>query len=60
MEEITLADLMEKKQAMSFESAQEEGTEELEGKLAQLTPEERREADSIREQIDVRDSQMLM
>ena len=34
MEEITLADLMEKKQAMSFESAQEEGTEELEGKLA--------------------------
>ena len=31
MEEITLADLMEKKQAMSFESAQEEGTEELEG-----------------------------
>ena len=49
-----------KKQAMSFESAQEEGTEELEGKLAQLTPEERREADSIREQIDVRDSQMLM
>ena len=42
MAEITLADLMEKKQAMSFEAAQEEGTEELEGKLAQLTPEERR------------------
>ena len=60
MAEITLADLMEKKQTMSFEAAQEEGTEELEGKLAQLTPEERREADSIREQIDVRDSQMLM
>ena len=60
MAEITLADLMEKKQAMSFEAAQEEGTEELEGKLAQLTPEERREADSIKEQIDVRDSQMLM
>ena len=60
MAEITLADLMEKKREMSLEAAQEEGTEELEGKLAQLTPEERREADSIKEQIDVRDSQMLM
>lgn len=60
MAEITLADLMEKKQTMSFKAAQEEGTEELEGRLAQLTPEERREVDSIREQIDVRDSQMLM
>ena len=30
MAEITLADLMEKNQTMSFEAAQEEGTEELE------------------------------
>ena len=48
MPEITLADLVKS------------SSEELNSQLAVLTPDERRQVDELKEQIDVRDSQMLM
>ena len=61
MAEITLADLMQNSNMKTeTEVSPAESAEALSVRLAALTPEERREADALRETIDMRDSQMLM
>ena len=60
MPEITLADLVRSSSVQTVPEAPATAAEELNDQLAVLTPEERRQADKLKEQIDVRDSQMLM
>ena len=60
MPEITLADLVRSSSVQTVPEAPATAAEELNDQLAVLTPEERRQADELKEQIDVRDSQMLM
>lgn len=60
MPEITLADLVRSSSVQTAPEAPTAAAEELNEQLAILTPEERRQADELKEQIDVRDSQMLM
>ena len=64
MAEITLADLMRtgtgSPAALRPEAADGTSAEELSRKLSALSPEDRALADEIKEQIDVRDSQMVM
>ena len=59
MSEITLSDLI-KTSSAAAEVPSETTPEEISAQISVLTPEERRQADEIREQIDVRDSQMVM
>ena len=59
MSEITLSDLI-KTSSAAAEVPSETTPEEISAQISVLTPEERRQADEIREQIDVRDSQMIM
>ncbi len=59
MSEITLSDLI-KTSSAAAEVLSETTPEEISAQISVLTPEERRQADEIREQIDVRDSQMVM
>ena len=59
MPEITLADLVKSSSVQTAPEAPA-AAEELNEQLAVLTPEERRQVDELKEQIDVRDSQMLM
>ena len=59
MPEITLADLVKSSSVQTAPEAPA-AAEELNEQLAVLTPEERRLVDELKEQIDVRDSQMLM
>ena len=59
MSEITLSDLI-KTSSAAAEVPSEPTPEEISAQISVLTPEERRQADEIREQIDVRDSQMVM
>lgn len=59
MSEITLSDLI-KTSSAAAEVPSETTPEEISAQISVLTPEERRQADGIREQIDVRDSQMVM
>ena len=59
MSEITLSDLI-KTSSTAAEVPSETTPEEISAQISVLTPEERRQADEIREQIDVRDSQMVM
>ena len=59
MSEITLSDLITTSSAAA-EVPSETTPEEISAQISVLTPEERRQADEIREQIDVRDSQMVM
>ena len=59
MSEITLSDLI-KTSSAAAEVSSETTPEEISAQISVLTPEERRQADEIREQIDVRDSQMVM
>lgn len=59
MSEITLSDLI-KTSSATAEVPSETTPEEISAQISVLTPEERRQADEIREQIDVRDSQMVM
>ena len=60
MPEITLADLVKSSSVQTAPEAPATAAEELNDQLSVLTPEERRQADELKEQIDVRDSQMLM
>lgn len=60
MPEITLADLVKSSSVQTAPEAPATVAEELNDQLSVLTPEERRQADELKEQIDVRDSQMLM
>lgn len=61
MAEITLADLMkDSSMKTEAESTGSESAEALSVRLAVLTPEERREADALKESINMQDSQMLM
>ena len=64
MAEITLADLMRtgtgSPAALRPDAAEGTSAEELSRKLSALSPEDRALADEIKEQIDVRDSQMVM
>ena len=59
MSEIQLSDLI-KTSSAAAEVPSETTPEEISAQISVLTPEERRQADEIREQIDVRDSQMIM
>ena len=59
MSEITLSDLI-KTSSAAAEVPSETTPEEISAQISVLTPEERRQADEIREQLDVRDSQMVM
>ena len=59
MSEITLSDLI-KTSSAAAEVPSETTPEEISAQISVLTPEERRQADEIRKQIDVRDSQMVM
>lgn len=59
MSETTLSDLI-KTSSAAAEVPSETTPEEISAQISVLTPEERRQADEIREQIDVRDSQMVM
>ena len=61
MPEITLADLV-KTSAAAAPAVQtpKAAAEELNTRITVLTPEERKQVDDLKEQIDVRDSQMLM
>ena len=59
MSEITLSVLI-KTSSAAAEVPSETTPEEISAQISVLTPEERRQADEIREQIDVRDSQMVM
>lgn len=59
MSEITLSDLI-KTSSAAAEVPSETTPEEISAQISVLTPEERRQADEIREQTDVRDSQMVM
>ena len=59
MSEITLSDLI-KTSSAAAEVPSETTPEEISAQISVLTLEERRQADEIREQIDVRDSQMVM
>lgn len=59
MSEITLSDLI-KTSSAAAEVSSETTPEEISAQISVLTPEERRQADEIRKQIDVRDSQMVM
>lgn len=59
MSEITLSDLI-KTSSAAAEVPSETTPEEISAQISVLTPEERRQSDEIREQIDVRDSQMVM
>ena len=59
MSEITLSDLI-KTSSAAAEVPSDTTPEEISAQISVLTPEERRQADEIREQIDVRDSQMVM
>ena len=59
MSEITLSDLI-KTSFAAAEVPSETTPEEISAQISVLTPEERRQSDEIREQIDVRDSQMVM
>ncbi len=58
MSEITLSDLIKSSPAAAVST--ESTPEEISARISRLTPEERRQADEIREQLDVRDSQMVM
>ena len=61
MPEITLADLVKSNAATAPAAPTAEASaEELDTRLTVLTPEERKQADELKEQIDIRDSQMLM
>ena len=60
MPEITLADLVKSSSVQTAPETPAATAEELNSQLAVLTPEERRQADELKEQIDIRDSQMLM
>ena len=63
MAEITLADLIRSshmEQSGEQQPASPAAADEISRQLAVLTPEERRQADEIKEQIDIRDSQMVM
>ena len=60
MPEITLADLVKSSSVQTAPEPPAATAEELNSQLAVLTPEERRQADELKEQIDIRDSQMLM
>lgn len=60
MPEITLADLVKSSSVQPAPEVLSAAAEELNEQLDILTPEERRQADELKEQIDVRDSQMLM
>ena len=59
MSETTLSDLI-KTSSAAAEVPSETTPEEISAQISVLTPEERRQADEIRKQIDVRDSQMVM
>ena len=61
MPEITLADLV-KTSAAAAPAVQtpKAAAEELNTRITVLTPEERKQVDDLKEQIDIRDSQMLM
>lgn len=60
MPEITLADLVKSSSVQTAPEVPSAAAEELNEQLDILTPEERRQADELKEQIDIRDSQMLM
>ena len=60
MPEITLADLVKSSSVQPAPEVPSAAAEELNEQLDILTPEERRQADELKEQIDIRDSQMLM
>lgn len=60
MPEITLADLVKSSSVQPAPEVPSAAAEELNSQLAVLTPDERRQVDELKEQIDVRDSQMLM
>ena len=60
MPEITLADLVKSSSVQPAPEVPSTAAEELNSQLAVLTPDERRQVDELKEQIDVRDSQMLM
>lgn len=60
MPEITLADLVKSSSVQTASETPAVTAEELNSQLAVLTPDERRQVDELKEQIDVRDSQMLM
>ena len=60
MPEITLADLVKSSSVQTAPEPPAATAEELNSQLAVLTPDERRQVDELKEQIDVRDSQMLM
>ena len=60
MPEITLADLVKSSSVQTAPEVPSAAAEELNSQLAVLTPDERRQVDELKEQIDVRDSQMLM
>lgn len=60
MPEITLADLVKSSSVQTAPETPAATAEELNSQLAVLTPDERRQVDELKEQIDIRDSQMLM
>lgn len=57
MPEITLADLMQTKETAV---PSPDSSEKITSYLIDFTPEERQEIDTLKEEIDIRDSQMLM
>ena len=56
MPEITLADLVKSSSVQPAPEVPSAAAEELNEQLDILTPEERRQADELKEQIDIRDS----
>ena len=60
MPDITLDDLVQSSSPQTVPETYEVTEKELDTQLAVLTPEERKQADELKNQIDVRDSQMLM
>ena len=60
MPEITLDDLIQSSPARTAPETTAVTAEQLNTQISTLSPEERRQADEIKAQIDVRDSQMLM